>query len=38
VNLRDRTRTPFDLKALRKQWRGERKLQLIEEHEESVAV
>ena len=38
VNLRDRTRTPFDLKTLRKQWRGERKLQLIEEHEESVAV
>jgi long-chain acyl-CoA synthetase len=38
VNLRDRTRTPFDLKALRKQWRSERKVQLIEEPEESVAV
>src|SRR5689334_4506319 len=36
VNLRDRTRTPFDLKALRKQWRGERKVQLIEEPEESL--
>jgi long-chain acyl-CoA synthetase len=38
VNLRDRTRTPFDLKALRKQWRSERKTPLIEEPEESVAV
>ncbi|HEY3579983.1 MAG TPA: AMP-binding protein, partial [Pyrinomonadaceae bacterium] len=38
VNLRDRTRTPFDLKALRKQWRSERKVQLIEEPEESMAV
>ena len=38
VNLRDRTRTPFDLKALRKQWRSERKVQLIEEPEESLAV
>jgi len=38
VNLRDRTRTPFDLKALRKQWRSERKVPLIEEPEESVAV
>jgi len=38
VNLRDRTRTPFDLKALRKQWRSDRKVQLIEEAEESVAV
>ncbi len=38
VNLRDRTRTPFDWKALRKQWRSERKLQLIEEVEETVAV
>jgi long-chain acyl-CoA synthetase len=38
VNLRDRTRTPFALKALRKQWRNERKVQLIEEPEESVAV
>jgi hypothetical protein len=37
-NLRDRTRTPFDLKALRKQWRSERKMQLIEEPEESLAV
>jgi long-chain acyl-CoA synthetase len=38
VNLRDRTRTPFDLKGLRKQWRIDRKVQLIEETEESVAV
>src|SRR5689334_15935586 len=38
VNLRDRTRTPFDLKALRKQWRSDRKVQLIEEPEESLAV
>ena len=38
VNLRDRTRTPFDLKGLRKQWRNERKTALIEEPEESVAV
>jgi long-chain acyl-CoA synthetase len=37
VNLRDRTRTPFDGKVLRKQWRSERKM-LIEEPEESVAV
>jgi long-chain acyl-CoA synthetase len=36
VNLRDRTRTPFDLKALRKQWRSERKM--IGEAEEAVAV
>ena len=35
VNLRDRTRTPFDLKGLRKQWRNERKMQLVEE---TVAV
>lgn len=38
VNLRDRTRTPFDGKALRKQWRSERKVHLIEEVEETVAV
>jgi long-chain acyl-CoA synthetase len=38
VNLRDRARTPFDGKALRKQWRSERKVQLIEEPEETVAV
>ncbi|HKV34776.1 MAG TPA: AMP-binding protein, partial [Pyrinomonadaceae bacterium] len=38
VNLRDRTRVPFDLKALRKQWRSERKVHLIEEAEETVAV
>jgi long-chain acyl-CoA synthetase len=38
VNLRDRTRTPFDLKALRKQWRSERKVHLIQEAEETVAV
>jgi long-chain acyl-CoA synthetase len=38
VNLRDRTRTPFDGKALRKQWRSERKVHLIEEAEETVAV
>ena len=38
VNLRDRTRTPFDEKAMRKQWRSERKVLLIEEPEESVAV
>ncbi|HKS10904.1 MAG TPA: AMP-binding protein [Pyrinomonadaceae bacterium] len=38
VNLRDRTRAPFDGKALRKQWRSERKMQLIEEAEETVAV
>jgi long-chain acyl-CoA synthetase len=36
VNLRDRTRVPFDLKALRKQWRSDRKVQLIEEPEESL--
>jgi long-chain acyl-CoA synthetase len=36
VNLRDRTRTPFDLKALRKQWRNDRKM--IEQVEETVAV
>jgi hypothetical protein len=38
VNLRDRTRAPFDLKGLRKQWRSERKVHLIEEAEETVAV
>ena len=38
VNLRDRTRTPFDWKALRKQWRSERKVHLIEDAEETVAV
>jgi long-chain acyl-CoA synthetase len=38
VNLRDRSRTPFDGKMLRKQWRSERKAQLIEEPEETVAV
>jgi len=38
VNLRDRTRAPFDWKALRKQWRSERKVQLIEDAEETVAV
>lgn len=38
VNLRDRTRVPFDLKGLRKQWRSERKVHLIEEAEETVAV
>ncbi|HEY2961064.1 MAG TPA: AMP-binding protein [Pyrinomonadaceae bacterium] len=38
VNLRDRARTPFDGKVLRKQWRSERKAQMIEEPEESVAV
>jgi long-chain acyl-CoA synthetase len=38
VNLRDRARTPFDGKMLRKQWRSERKAQLIEEPAESVAV
>jgi long-chain acyl-CoA synthetase len=38
VMLRDRTRTPFDLEGLRKQWRSERKTPLIEEPEESVAV
>jgi long-chain acyl-CoA synthetase len=36
VNLRDRTRTPFDAKALRKQWRSERKAQVIEEREVSL--
>jgi 1-acyl-sn-glycerol-3-phosphate acyltransferase len=38
VNLRDRARTPFDGKLLRKQWRSERRVQLLEEPEESVAV
>lgn len=38
VNLRDRTRTPFDLKDLRKQWRNERKVQLIEEPEETLTA
>jgi long-chain acyl-CoA synthetase len=39
VSLRDRTRTPFDLKGLRKQWRNERKATpLIEEPEASLAV
>ncbi|HEX5833402.1 MAG TPA: AMP-binding protein, partial [Pyrinomonadaceae bacterium] len=38
VNLRDRTRAPFDGKALRKQWRSERKVHLIETVEETVAV
>jgi long-chain acyl-CoA synthetase len=36
VNLRDRAHTPFDLIRLRKQWRSERKAQLIEEPEESL--
>ena len=31
VNLRDRTRTPFDAKGLRKLWRSERKKELITE-------
>jgi len=30
VNLRDRTRTPFDAKELRRQWRSERKKELAE--------
>jgi 1-acyl-sn-glycerol-3-phosphate acyltransferase len=38
VNLRDRTRHPFDGSNLRKLWRSERKSHLIEEHEESLAV
>lgn len=38
VNLRDRTRVPFDWKALRKQWRSERRVQAIEAVEETVAV
>ncbi|HEV2834798.1 MAG TPA: AMP-binding protein, partial [Pyrinomonadaceae bacterium] len=38
VNLRDRSRVPFDEKAMRKQWRSERRVQLIAEPEESVAV
>jgi long-chain acyl-CoA synthetase len=38
VNLRDRTRTPFDLKGLRKQWRNERKTQLVEEPQEIMAI
>jgi long-chain acyl-CoA synthetase len=38
VNLRDRTRTPFDLKGLRKQWRSERRTQLIEEPLQTLAV
>jgi long-chain acyl-CoA synthetase len=38
VNLRDRSRVPFDEKAMRKQWRSERRVQLIEGAEESVAV
>jgi hypothetical protein len=29
VNLRDRTRTPFDAKVLRKQFRSERKSELL---------
>jgi long-chain acyl-CoA synthetase len=38
VNLRDRSRVPFDEKAMRKQWRSERRVQLLEGAEESVAV
>ncbi|HET9479681.1 MAG TPA: 1-acyl-sn-glycerol-3-phosphate acyltransferase, partial [Pyrinomonadaceae bacterium] len=38
VNLRDRTRAPFDWQGLRRQWRNERKMHLIEEPEESLAV
>jgi len=36
VNLRDRTRYPFDAKALRKHWRNERKAQLTIVEEEAV--
>ncbi|HJP95296.1 MAG TPA: AMP-binding protein, partial [Pyrinomonadaceae bacterium] len=35
-NLRDRTRTPFDAKALRRQWRLERKKELAIEAEVAV--
>ncbi len=28
-NLRDRTRTPFDAKGLRKRWKSERKKELV---------
>ena len=38
VNLRDRTRKPFDAKGVRKQLRSERRAQLVDEHEETVAV
>jgi long-chain acyl-CoA synthetase len=34
VNLRDRTRTPFDAKGLRKQWKNERKKDLAPATEE----
>jgi long-chain acyl-CoA synthetase len=37
VNLRDRTREPFDAKAIRRQWKGERKRELTAIAEE-VAV
>jgi long-chain acyl-CoA synthetase len=40
VNLRDRTRLPFDARALRKQWKADRKLQtsVKEELEEAIGV
>jgi hypothetical protein len=31
VNLRDRTRTPFEAKELRKLWRSERKKEIMTE-------
>src|SRR5690349_5773132 len=31
VNLRDRTRTPFDAKAMRRQWKSERRKELVAE-------
>src|SRR5687768_11182551 len=37
VNLRDRTRHPFDPKLLRKQWRAERKAQITVGEEEAVS-
>ncbi len=36
-NLRDGTRHAFDSKKLRKQWKNDRRAQLTEDHEQSVA-
>jgi hypothetical protein len=37
-NLRDRTRYRFDSKALRKQWKAERRIATIEEENEIATV
>ncbi len=37
-NLRDRTRHAFDAKGLRKQWKTERRAQIVEEEEAHLSM